>query len=207
MANNFEICVRAIIQNKSKILVCWHKKEKFYFFPGGHIKQGEAAEPALIRELKEELDIKVKRLSFIGITENIYQGKRQRHHEINLVFSVSAEKVKDKSLEDHIDFVFFNKKEFQKEKVLPVSLQKSVIKWLKNKKIFWTSQSRIAPQWPFKRDSMVEKYFGRRIKVEIDRPIGFKHPKFNITYPVNYGYLPGTKGPDGEEIDAYVLGI
>ncbi len=175
---------------------------------------GEAAEPALIRELKEELDITVGKLSFIGVVENIYKENRDKHkehrgkhHEINLVFSVSAEKMKDKSLEDHIDFVYFDEGRFRKEKIFPASLQKSVIKWLENKKTFWVKQSRIASQSSLKRDSLVEKYFGKIIKVEIDRPMGSKHPKFNITYPVNYGYLPKTKGPDGEEIDAYVLGI
>lgn len=144
---NIEICVRAIIQSKGKILVCWHKEKKYYFFPGGHIDFGELAEPALIRELKEELDIAVKSLSFIGIVENIYQEKRDKHkahrgkhHEINLVFNVLVERVKDKSLEDHIDFTFLNKKDFVRKKIFPVALKKAVIEWLKNKEIFWKSQ-------------------------------------------------------------------
>jgi len=141
--SKIEICVRAIIQSGEKILVCWHKEKKYYFFPGGHVDFGETAELALIRELKEELDIKVKKLSFIGIVENIYEEKRDKHkehrgkhHEINLAFNVLVERAKDKSLEDHIDFVFLDNKEFQKEKVLPISLQKSVSKWLKDKKTF-----------------------------------------------------------------------
>lgn len=148
--NNFEICARAIIKNKGKILLCWHKSKKYYFFPGGHVDFGETAESALVRELKEELDIKVKKVSFIGIVENIYIEKRDKHkqhrgkhHEINLVFNVLAEKAKEKSLEDHIDFVFLNNKEFKKEKVLPLSLQKNVIRWLKDKKMFRTSQTNL----------------------------------------------------------------
>ena len=45
------------------------------------------------------------------------------------------------------------------------------------------------------------------MKVEIDRPLGSKHPKYDYIYPVNYCFIPDTKAPDGEEIDAYVLGI
>ena len=139
--NQFELCARAVIQNRGRILICWHRLSKYYFLPGGHVDFGEAAESALVRELKEELDIKVKKISFIGLVENIYKDRndKEKHHEINLVFNVIAEKARDKSKEDHIDFVFFNKKEFQKEKVLPVSLQKSVIKWLKDKKRFWAN--------------------------------------------------------------------
>ena len=39
----------------------------------------------------------------------------------------------------------------------------------------------------------------------IDRPIGFVHK--GMVYPVNYGYIPGTLAGDGEEQDAYVLGV
>ena len=41
----------------------------------------------------------------------------------------------------------------------------------------------------------------------MDRPMGSKHPKHGFIYPVNYGFIPNTKAPDGEELDAYVLGI
>ncbi|MBC2458536.1 inorganic pyrophosphatase [Clostridium beijerinckii] len=48
----------------------------------------------------------------------------------------------------------------------------------------------------------------RTVKVIIDRPLGSYHPKHkNIYYSVNYGYVPGIIAPDGEEQDAYVLGI
>lgn len=144
----FEICVRGIIQKRGKILVCWQKEKKYYFLPGGHIEFGEAAKPALIRELKEELNIIVKKLSFAGIAENIYierndkhKEHRGKHHEINLVFSVLAEKIKDKSLEDHIDFCFLDKKEFARKKVLPLVLKEEILKWLKDKKPFWVSKT------------------------------------------------------------------
>ncbi|MBA8934277.1 inorganic pyrophosphatase [Clostridium beijerinckii] len=48
----------------------------------------------------------------------------------------------------------------------------------------------------------------KTVKVIIDRPLGSYHPKHkNIYYSVNYGYVPGIIAPDGEEQDAYVLGI
>ena len=52
-----------------------------------------------------------------------------------------------------------------------------------------------------------EKYLGKTVAVKIDRPLGSTHPKWESKYPVNYGFVPGTKAPDGEEIDAYVLGV
>lgn len=49
---------------------------------------------------------------------------------------------------------------------------------------------------------------GSNVKVIIDRPLGTYHPNHrDIFYTVNYGYVAGIMAPDGEEQDAYVLGI
>lgn len=137
---NFEICVRGLVEYRGKILICRMKSRNFYFFPGGHVEFGEKAEKALFRELNEELKIKIKKIEFIGTTENVYTELGQKHHEINLVFSVLVDAVSEKSKEGHIDFVFVDKKKFRKIRVLPISLQRSLTRWFKDKKLFWTSQ-------------------------------------------------------------------
>ena len=46
------------------------------------------------------------------------------------------------------------------------------------------------------------------VKVIVDRPMGSYHPNHkDIYYPINYGYIEGIIAPDGEEQDAYILGI
>ena len=50
-------------------------------------------------------------------------------------------------------------------------------------------------------------YIGKVIKISIDRPFGSKHPKHGFIYPVNYGFVPDTVSGDGEELDAYLLGV
>ena len=50
-------------------------------------------------------------------------------------------------------------------------------------------------------------FLGQKVNVVIDRPLGSKHPQHGFIYEVNYGYIPNTKSPDGEEQDLYVLGI
>ncbi len=52
-----------------------------------------------------------------------------------------------------------------------------------------------------------EEHLGEKIKIKIDRPMGSKHPKHGFIYPVNYGFVPGVIGGDGEELDAYLLGV
>mgnify|MGYP000307509771 CR=1 FL=1 len=49
-------------------------------------------------------------------------------------------------------------------------------------------------------DKMVEKY-----EIKIDRPKGSAHPKYkDYIYPLDYGFLDGTKSPDGGGIDIWV---
>ena len=49
---------------------------------------------------------------------------------------------------------------------------------------------------------------GKIVKVIVDRPLGSYHPTHkNIYYTVNYGYIPEIIAGDGEEQDAYILGI
>lgn len=50
-------------------------------------------------------------------------------------------------------------------------------------------------------------YIGKVVEVKMDRMLGSKHPKYGWTYETNYGFIPGTMAPDGEELDAYVLGV
>ncbi len=49
-------------------------------------------------------------------------------------------------------------------------------------------------------------FLGKIVQVTVDRPLGCNHPKFDNEYPINYGFVPNTKAPDGAEIDVYVLG-
>lgn len=49
---------------------------------------------------------------------------------------------------------------------------------------------------------------GSIVTVTIDRPLGSYHPEHKeLYYPINYGYIEGVIAPDGEEQDAYVLGV
>ena len=58
-----------------------------------------------------------------------------------------------------------------------------------------------------KMNNYAAEFLGKIVTIKIDRPINSKHPKHGFVYGVNYGFVPGTKAPDGEEIDAYLLGV
>lgn len=49
---------------------------------------------------------------------------------------------------------------------------------------------------------------GTTVTVTVDKPLGSYHPEYkDMYYPINYGYIEGVMAPDGEEQDAYILGV
>lgn len=65
-----------------------------------------------------------------------------------------------------------------------------------------------APEF-LKRKKLVRSYLGKTVDIRMDRPLGYVHEKekYTLTYPINYGYIPGVIGGDGEELDVYLLGV
>lgn len=55
------------------------------------------------------------------------------------------------------------------------------------------------------RKQFIQDILGKDVHVVVDRPIGYLHG--DILYPVNYGFIPGIIAGDGEEQDAYILGV
>ena len=52
-----------------------------------------------------------------------------------------------------------------------------------------------------------KEYLNKTVTIKIDRPMGSRHPKHGFFHPVNYGFVPNTTSGDGEELDAYLLGV
>ena len=69
-----------------------------------------------------------------------------------------------------------------------------------NTEVFLTNQER---------EKLIKTYMGQTVEVVIDRPIGYHHVTKDVPldYTVNYGYLPGVMGGDGDAQDVYVLGV
>ncbi len=59
------------------------------------------------------------------------------------------------------------------------------------------------------RKAQVKSYLGKTVDIGIDRPIGYVHKKekYSLVYKINYGYIPGVLGGDGEELDVYLIGV
>lgn len=55
------------------------------------------------------------------------------------------------------------------------------------------------------KDTIIQALLGKPVNIVVDRPVGYCHN--GTVYPVNYGYVPGVIAADGEEQDAYILGV
>ena len=59
------------------------------------------------------------------------------------------------------------------------------------------------------RRALIDSYLRKNVRIEIDRPVGYVHhkEKYDLIYPINYGYIPNVLGGDAEELDVYLLGV
>jgi 8-oxo-dGTP diphosphatase len=79
-------CVSGIIISKGKVLVEKRRIDdvadpSLVAIPGGHVEIGESVEDAIVREMREELGITVKKTRFIGKESWVASdGERQMIH-------------------------------------------------------------------------------------------------------------------------------
>lgn len=80
-----------VFWNNGKILVYKgydHVKQEYFYRPiGGGIEFGEYAAETLHREIREEIQAKIKRIEYIGTLENLFTYEGRQGHEIVLMFN------------------------------------------------------------------------------------------------------------------------
>lgn len=86
--------VAAVIRRGNKILITKRKKNSFmggrWEFPGGRVECGEDYEQALIREIAEELGVRIKILNLFNLNHHIYDLGNGKKRKI-LLISYEAE--------------------------------------------------------------------------------------------------------------------
>ena len=111
--NHIEV-VAAIIVNKDKILCVQRNVNKYsyislkYEFPGGKVEPGESRENALIREIKEELDMDIQIQEEFLTVEHIYPDFKLTMHS----FICSCEN-NALTLSEHINYKWLNENELK----------------------------------------------------------------------------------------------
>lgn len=199
-AGEYHLVVTAIILNeKNEILIskrAEHKVHpKMWECCGGSVKSEETSLEGMLREIKEEL----------GINFN----KRE---------AMYLETIKDEKKHDFKDLWVF-KRNIKKNEITKPDGEVIDTKWVKmqefNKML---ENNEFVPTIDFNEElynrAIILKpnsnyeYIGKVVNIEVDRPLGSKHPKYeDFIYPINYGFVPNTVSGDGEELDCYIIDL
>ena len=85
---NYRVC--AVIIHEGKILATKDQNSPYYYLPGGRVKLHEPAENAIIREVREELDIEPKIVRPLWLNQGFFTEDVTgiRFHELCLYYLV-----------------------------------------------------------------------------------------------------------------------
>ena len=83
---NYRVC--AIIIHEGKLLVMKDERSPYYYLPGGRVQLNESAEDAILREVKEELNINVKNLRPLWLNQGFFveDVTHEKFHELCLYY-------------------------------------------------------------------------------------------------------------------------
>jgi ADP-ribose pyrophosphatase YjhB (NUDIX family) len=126
-----QLLARGLLIDQGKILICQNKQHSYCYLPGGHIELGESAKQALVREIKEELNVSVTIGNFIGAVENKWVSNTHLTHEISFVFHVQdpalLSSYSPASAEPALTFRWVSLEELSHVSFLPLNMQPLII--------------------------------------------------------------------------------
>lgn len=91
MENGQILVTAGIIRNGDYFLISQRKSDSFlapnlWEFPGGKIKHLEHPEDCLIREIEEELNIKISVEKLHSVSSHVYEKESGKHHVLIVAF-------------------------------------------------------------------------------------------------------------------------
>ena len=94
--NKFNYRACAIIINDNKILALKDEVSPYYYLPGGRVQIGETAEEALLREIKEELEVDAKIVRPLWLNQAFFNEDvtKINFHELCIYFLVDVTNTK-----------------------------------------------------------------------------------------------------------------
>ena len=90
----FNVRAAAVIVDRGRLLVMRDERSPYYYIPGGRIGFGESAEQAVLRELREELEIEAEAERLLWVVESFFTEEvdNERYHELAYYFQVDVSK-------------------------------------------------------------------------------------------------------------------
>lgn len=83
---NYRVC--ALILSNGRILAMHDERSPYYYLPGGRVKMGETAEEAVLREVKEELEITATIVRPLWLNQSFFNEDvdHLNYHELCVYF-------------------------------------------------------------------------------------------------------------------------
>ena len=138
-----ELIARGLLIGPRGILLCRNIGMTNTFLPGGHVEFGEPAAEAVVRELAEELGMKVTAGRFHGAIESSFVQAGERHHELTLFFEMTSSAVtrraRLKAAESHLEFIWQPIHALAEVNLLPKPLIALIPQWTRGKHVPFTS--------------------------------------------------------------------
>ena len=125
-----DITVVAYIIYENKVLLTHHKKLDLWLPPGGHVEPNEDFEIALLREIKEELDIEIEILNYSDIPivadtlknlpvpfySNVHNVGDHNHCGLYYLCKAKNKKI-NLNTDELLDYEWFSKEDLNQEHV------------------------------------------------------------------------------------------
>jgi mutator protein MutT len=110
---NMSASVAAIIRNLNNEVLFTVRKHNpaagMLDLPGGFVDLGETAEEAILREIKEELNLIINKMEFVGTFTNKYIYGEIEYQTLDMVFNCSVDSFLELQVADDVsDYVFRN---------------------------------------------------------------------------------------------------
>ncbi len=121
--NEAKVGVGVCIINNGKFLIgerlSKHGKNKFAF-PGGHLEFKENWEDTAIREVKEETNLDIKEIKYLGITNDIFEETNKHYITIFVTAKYEGDEIVNCEPHKCIEWKWTKLEEMPENKFLPL---------------------------------------------------------------------------------------
>lgn len=134
---NSAAAVAALISNKQgKLMLVTRGVEPDYGkldLPGGFVDPMESAEQAIMRELEEELGLKVTNLKYLTSAPNEYIFSDFKVFTLDMAFAVEVETIENlNAMDDILAYRFYSEEEIDYNEIPAPSIKSFVKKYFRN---------------------------------------------------------------------------
>lgn len=92
--SRFNYRVAALVISEQRILLGRSKTDQYWHVLGGRVRIGETANDAVVREVFEELGLRVRTSTLTLVNENFFAAEGRHFHELGLYFACEIDDVK-----------------------------------------------------------------------------------------------------------------